>query len=109
MENDPDLGEEFGALSSRFGPSYIFSNAIATEKGTLLSVTHNIRDKPVRLVAVDHDGKAHPAEVRSGGGVGDFQQIVVEFDQPPQQIKEFWFQSRPYEHIDIPRIALQRK
>ena len=63
----------------------------------------------VRLVAVDLDGKEHPAEVRSGTGVKDFRQIVVEFDQTPQQIKEFWFQTRPYERVEIPRISLQRK
>ena len=102
-------GKNPGGVGSRFGPSYIFSGAIATKKGTTLSVTHNIQDKPVRLVAVDVDGKELPAEIRSGTGVKDFQQIVVEFDQPPEQIKEFRLQTRPYEEVQIPRIALKRK
>ena len=63
----------------------------------------------VRLVAVDVEGKILPAEVRSGGGVKDFRQLVVEFDQPPEQIKEFRLQTRPYEEVEIPRIALKRK
>ena len=87
--------------------SYIFSRAIATKNGTTLSVTHNIQDKPVRVVAVDGDGKVHPAEIRSGGGAANFRQIVVEFDQPPEQIKEFWLQSRPYESVEILGIALK--
>ena len=87
--------------------SYIFGDAIATKKGTTLSVTHNIQDKSVRLVAVDGDGKELPAEIRSGTGVKDFQQIVVEFDQPPEQIKEFRLQTRPYEEVEIPGIALE--
>jgi RNA polymerase sigma factor (sigma-70 family) len=100
-------GKNQGSGGSAIGPSYIFSRAIATNKGTTLSVTHNIRDKPVRIVAVDGDGKVHPAEILSGGGVKDFRQIVVEFDQPPEQIKEFWLQSRIYEEVRIPGIALK--
>ncbi len=98
-----------GALSSRIGPSYIFSGAIATKEGTALSVTHNIQDKPVRLVAIGGDGEEFPGKVRSGSGVGDFQQITVEFDQPPEKIKEFHVQTRPYEEVEIPNIALKRK
>jgi RNA polymerase sigma factor (sigma-70 family) len=102
-------GKNPGGVASRVGPSFIYSDAIATKKGTTIAVTHDIQDKPVRLVAVDIDGKELPAEVRSGTSVKDFQQIVVEFDQPPEQIKEFWLQTRPYEEIRIPRIALKRK
>jgi len=97
-----------GSVGS-IGLSYIHSRAIATAKGTMLSVTHNSRDKPARLVAVDVDGKELLAEIRSGGGVANFQQIVVEFDQPPEQIKEFRLQTRPYEEVEVPRIALKRK
>lgn len=39
----------------------------------------------------------------------DFQQIVVEFDQPPEQIKEFRLQTRLYEEVGIPHITLKRK
>jgi hypothetical protein len=102
-------GKNPGSRGDRDGPSYIFSRALATKKGTTLSVTHNIQDKPVRLVAVDGDGEVHPAEIRSGGGVWNFRQLVVEFDQPPEQIKEFRFQTRPYEEVQIPRIALKRE
>ncbi len=102
-------GKNPGGVGHRNGASYIFGDAIATEKGTTLSVTHNILDKPVRLVAVDADGKEFPAEIRSATSVKDFQQIVVEFDQPPAQIKEFWLQTRPFEQVEIPRIALKRK
>ena len=60
---DPDLGEESGRSSARGTVrAYIFGDAIATKKGTTLSVTHNIQDKPVRLVAVDVDGKEHRGE-----------------------------------------------
>jgi hypothetical protein len=102
-------GKNSVAVGSAIGPSYIFSGAIATKEGAALSVIHNIQDKPVRLVAVDVDGKILPAAVRSGNGVKDFRQLVVEFDQPPEQIKEFRLQSRPYEEVRIPGIALKRR
>jgi RNA polymerase sigma factor (sigma-70 family) len=89
--------------------SYIFGDPIATEKGTAISVTHDIRDKSVRLIAIDGDGKEHPPEIRSGTGVKNFQQIVVEFDRPLDQIKEFRLQTRSYEEVEIPRIALKRR
>jgi hypothetical protein len=102
-------GKNPGAVGSAIGPSYIFGRAFATNKGTTISLTHNIQGKPVRLVAVDVEGKILPAEVRSGSGVKDFQQLVVEFDQPPEQIKEFRLQTRPYEEVAIPGIALKRQ
>jgi RNA polymerase sigma factor (sigma-70 family) len=102
-------GKNPSSGSSLIGPSYIFSGAIATDMGTMISVTHNIRDKPTRLVAVDVDGNMHLAHIRSVGGVKDFQQKVVEFDKSPDQIKEFRLQTRPFEEVAIPRIALKRK
>jgi RNA polymerase sigma factor (sigma-70 family) len=89
--------------------SYIFGKAIATTKGTTISVTHNILDKSLRLIAVDGAGEELPARIRSDGGAKDFRQLVVEFDQPPEGIKEFRLQTRPYEEVEIPRIALKRR
>ena len=99
-------GTSPGAVG-QVGSSFIFGDSIGTSKGTSLSVTHNIQNMSVRLVAIDGDGKEHPATVRSGGGVKDFHQIVVEFDLLPDEIKEYRVQSRPYEVIEIPDIALK--
>ncbi len=99
-------GKNPGSVGSLNG-SYIFSDAIATRTGTTLSVTHDILDKSVRLVAVDGDGKEHPAMVRSGGGVKDFRQLVVEFELSPEAIQEFRFQARPYEEVEIPGVVIR--
>ncbi len=100
-------GTSSGGRASKSGPSYIFGEAIATKKGTTaLPVTHNIRDVSVRLVAVDRDGKEHPAEIRSSTGVGDYHQLVGEFDLPPEQIKEFRIQTRPYERVELQGVSL---
>jgi len=95
-----------GSLGDRNGTSYIFSVPIETRKGTVLSVTHNIKDDSVRLVAVDGKGKEHPAEPRSGSGVWEMRQIVGEFDLPPQEIEEFRVQTRSFEEVTVPGIAL---
>jgi RNA polymerase sigma factor (sigma-70 family) len=100
-------GTSPGALGSRDGTSYIFGAAIATTTGTALSVTHNIQDTSVRLVAVDGDGKEHPGKVRSGSGVKDFRQLVVEFDLPPGAVQEFRVQTRSFEEVEIPGIVIQ--
>ena len=104
-------GKDQGAVGTRTGASYMWGSAIATKKGTAFSVTHNIQDKPVRIVAVSREGddKEIQGEIRSATGAKDFELMVVEFDQPPEQIKEFRLQSRPYENVEIPRIALKRK
>ena len=64
-------GKNPGAVGSRTGPSIIFSRAIATKVGTTISVTHNINDQQVRLVAIDVDDNELAAEVRSGSGVNN--------------------------------------
>ena len=102
-------GKNPGSVGSSTGPSIIFSRAIATKVGTTISVTHNINDQQVRLVAIDVDDNELAAEVRSGSGVNMYRQLVVEFDQPPENIKEFRLQARPYEEVEIPGIALRRK
>jgi hypothetical protein len=102
-------GTNPGSVGNRDGPNCIFSSPIASKNGTTLSVTHDIKDKPVRLVALDSDGNEVPAKIQSGSGVKDFQQIVAEFDVPPEQIQGFRLQTRPYEEVEIPRISLKRK
>ena len=101
--------KEPGGVGRPNGPSYLFSGAIATKKGTTISVSHNMMDKSVRIVAVDTDGTNLPAQVHSAYDVSGFQQILVEFDQPPERIKEFRLQARPYEETQIPGIVLKRK
>jgi RNA polymerase sigma factor (sigma-70 family) len=100
-------GKSAGALGSVSG-SYIFGEPIATKNGTTLSVTHNLHDVSLRLVAVDRAGEEHPSQFRSGAGVKDFVQITVEFPLPPEHIKEFRVQTRPYEVVEVPGVALGR-
>jgi len=98
-------GRSSGAVGSVNG-SYIFSAPIASKKGTTWSVTHDLHDVSVRLVAVDGKGEELLPVSRSGAGVKDFTQITVEFPLTPEQIKEFRVKTRPYEVVELPGIAL---
>ena len=99
-------GTSPGSRGDRDGTSYIFSVPIETRKGTVLSVTHNIKDDSVRLVAVDLNGKEHPADPRSSSGAWEMRQTVGEFDLSPQEIKQFRVQTRSFEEVTVPGIAL---
>ena len=101
-----------GKRSSALGTAtagYIFGDAIATKKGTSLAVTHDLKGMALRLVALDGDGREHPGVIRSGLGVNGFQQIKIEFELPPEQITSFLVQTRPYQELEIPSIALEPK
>ena len=103
------MGKNAGGGGAKVGASYIFGDAIATAKGTSLSVTHNIENKAVRLVAVDVAGREHPGVIESNIDVTVFRQVKFDFDQPLERIKGFRLEARPYEQVEIPRIALDRK
>jgi RNA polymerase sigma factor (sigma-70 family) len=88
-------------------PNYISGKAIATQRGTTLTVTHDIQDDATRLVAVDRDGKEHPSLDGAGVGLKGFTQLEAEFDLSPEEFREYRLQQRPYERMEIPNIALE--
>ncbi len=75
---------------------------------TAIAVAHNFLGQDRRLIAVDRDGKVHPS-IYSTGSDGDpshvVDQIDAEFDLPPDRIREFQVQFRPYEEAEIKGIA----
>jgi hypothetical protein len=101
-----------GKTSTAIGAAtagYIFGDAMPSKEGTSLAVTHNAQGMALRVLAVDVDGKEHPGGIRSSLGVTGFQQIKIEFDLPPEQIRHFLLQTRPYQRVEIPGIPLERK
>ena len=101
-----DGRSQFGH-ASRIGPSTLFGRAFATTKGAVITVTHDIQDMAVRLVAVGLDGKEYPAIDSDGGGVNNMHQLTAEFDRPIEKIREYRLQTRPYERVEIPDVALK--
>ena len=77
---------------------------------TVFAVAHNFFGQDRRLVAVDRDGKSHPAVSYSIGSDGDKKWVIdlidAEFSLPPDQIREYQVQFRPFEEAEIKDIAL---
>ena len=77
---------------------------------TAFAVAHNFFGQDRRLVAVDHDGTAHAAVSYSASSDGDKKSMIdiidAEFPLPPDQIKEYQVQFRPFEIAEIKGIAL---
>src|SRR5262249_27904448 len=79
--------------------------------GTAIAVGHNIPNTDKRLVAVDYNGARHI-------GVHSIAPFVLypknflldaEFDLPPDRIKEYEVQTRPFEQVLISEINLRRE
>jgi hypothetical protein len=96
------------------GHKFAFGKARAFSKNgremTVFAVAHNFFEQDRRLVAIDHDGKPHPAVAYSAASDGDKKWVIDiidgEFDVPPQEIKEFHVQFRPIDETLIKDIAL---
>jgi hypothetical protein len=83
--------------------------AASSRSGTAMAVAHNIAGRDKRLVAVDRGGKTHTG-VHSISPSGEGNCLLdAEFDLPPDRIREFQVQSRPFEEAVIAGIALKRR
>ena len=98
-----------GGVDLPDGTTILHGEPMAARVGTMQSVTHNIRDKSVRLVAVAEDGEELSCGAWSFLVAKDFQHMDFICDRPPERIKEYRLQTRPYEEVEIPHIALKRK
>jgi hypothetical protein len=99
-------GSGVSARGGAPGQNRVFSEALETAKGTALFVTHDIQDLDVRIIAVDRDGKEHEPRSAGGAGVRGFHQLGAEFSLKRDAIREFRLQTRPYERLEIPDVAL---
>ncbi len=98
-----------GSGGTEDGANYILGDAVATAKGTSLLFIYNIENWPVRLVAIDLAGVECPGVISSALDGGFWRQINFEFDTPPDQIKDYRLEARPYyEQVEITGVALER-
>jgi hypothetical protein len=77
---------------------------------TVFSVAHNYLEHDRRIVAIDLEGRQHPAVSYSSGSDGDKKWVLdlidAEFPLPPDQIREYQVQFRPFEVVEIRGVAL---
>jgi beta-lactamase regulating signal transducer with metallopeptidase domain/uncharacterized protein YjbI with pentapeptide repeats len=80
----------------------IFSDPMETEDGLTVFVSHNVADRPYRIMAIDRQGRAHRS-VRGGGtSINNIVQSQGQFpDLDEDDVDHFEFQVRDYEWSDI--------
>jgi hypothetical protein len=107
--NDGRGGTGFFQNGHKFDWGKARSYAAYGRSLTAIAVAHNLLGRDRRLVAVDRDGKIH-ASIYSSGSDGDPSRVLdlidAEFPLPPDQIKEYHVQFRPFEQTEIKDIAL---
>jgi hypothetical protein len=107
-----DTGRHYSSAGSAVGGKnrgVIWSPAREEGDELLITVSFKAPGESVRLVAVDKDGKRHPAVRAYGGGAWDFMQHTFAFDKLPLgQIKKFELQTqtREIESVEFTNVSL---
>jgi RNA polymerase sigma factor (sigma-70 family) len=87
--------------------SVVFGTARPFNGGAAITVSTNLIEPDLRLVAVDADGNEQmPTGSHSGGAGNVLSQIDAEFSLPPERVKEFRLQSRPFEWAEFANVWL---
>lgn len=73
---------------------------------TIISVAHSYINENVRIAAVTKDNAVHTSGSTSSS-VADFESIRATFDVSLSEIKEFCFQTRPYQWIKFKNVSLR--
>ncbi|SIO28611.1 RNA polymerase sigma factor, sigma-70 family [Singulisphaera sp. GP187] len=99
-----------GSRSARQGsPIALWGRPISTKPGTTLTVTHEIKNSAVRLVAIDQKGQEHLSPEPGDSSLNGFSQLQAEFALNPEEFQKYQLQKRPFEQIEIPIIAIETK
>ncbi|HIJ70904.1 MAG TPA: M56 family metallopeptidase [Planctomycetes bacterium] len=96
---------------TNFGGVYSYRDVIwhapvETNGKTVLNTAHTKIDQNVRFVAVDKEGKEHRSGSTSSIKEG-LESMQTTFDFPLSEIKEFQFQTRPYEWVSFKNVSLK--
>jgi hypothetical protein len=98
-------GETLFSGRQEFGVS--FAEGYEQQGKATMTVSHNLKDQDVRLIAVDLKGGEHASSGTRSGGVAFFSQITATFDLPLDHVKVFRLQSRPYQWVEFHDVALE--
>jgi beta-lactamase regulating signal transducer with metallopeptidase domain/ketosteroid isomerase-like protein len=85
-----------------------FSRAFESEGGATIIVSDDCLKQNHRIIAIDSDGNVHAWSSRSWGSSGKMRQTTAHFENlKPEQIKEFQFQTRPYQWGTFKNVSLR--
>ncbi len=86
----------------------MFSEAYESDKGVKITVSDDLNELEHRIAAVDAEGNVLGAVSKPWVGVGKMRQTVAHFKNLGlKQIKEFQFQTRPYEWVEFKNVSLK--
>jgi beta-lactamase regulating signal transducer with metallopeptidase domain len=96
-----------GSMSTgRQNETFLFSPAIETKDGLVLTVTTEGVKDDVRIVAVNKKGNELLPSSIGDSSSGSISQITGHFALPLSQIKEFRVETRPFQWTDFKDVAL---
>jgi hypothetical protein len=87
--------------------SVAFSPTTERRGQLVLTVSHNITDRDLRVIAVDGDGKTLAVGACTGAGGHGFMQTIAQFSpEKTQGVHKFLVQARDYERYEIRDVSL---
>ncbi len=89
------------------GGGVVFSRARAVGDRTALVISESIKEMDYRIVAIDRDGVDHEPATANHASAGSARMHDLEFDLPPDKIREFQFRFRPYEWAEFRDVAVE--
>ncbi len=102
------IQEEDGGRDRASSTGTVLISRLSEIKGSAaITVTDSLPEVERRVVAVDTLGKVYPADSHGEMGGGIMHQQTNVFDGlAVNNVKEVWFQARPYEWVEFKGIAL---
>ena len=77
-----------------------------TDDRTVIDIQHDAAPFDTRLILIDRDGQTHASVMHSTSGNAGKYRSEVTFAVAPARLKEFRFQTRPFEWAEFPNVHL---
>ena len=85
-----------------------FSAAYESDEGIKINVSDDFLKLDHRIIAIDVEGKIHPADSQPWVSAGKIRQTTPCFEKLSlNQIKQFKFQTRPYQWVTFKNVSLR--
>jgi len=88
-------------------PGVVFKPAIEKDGETYVTIAHLIKDRRIRVIAVDHSGEIHESTGFDGTVGKELGSCQVRFDLAAEKIKEIQFQTQKFQRVTFKNIPLR--
>lgn len=105
--NGKFYGSEGKWANGKRAHDFAYMPAIEANGELLLTISHDVLNQDMRIIAVDADGNMIANGSAHGGGSGGFVQTTGIFRNVRRSdIHAFWLQARPYHRVEVRNVAL---